>query len=272
MVTIRSKCRNNYQFKTLIYILIFCLLLACKQNEKSSIEITNAAKSDVSIDYLPTSTTNQIVKHYNYTLSYSEKHEQAKWVAYKLTNDEVNHSRNYKRPYFIEDPKVKTGSAKWYNYKKSGYDKGHLCPASDRSFSKQAYDETFYTSNISPQNHQFNTGIWNRLEQKTRYWATKYRTIYVISGGVLTDGLDEIGEEQVSVPKFFYKIIFTYSDGKERMIAFLIPNEPSDKPLYEFVVAADKIERITGIDFFRKLDNKIENELESSSSYNAWSF
>lgn len=272
MLIIKSKSRKNYQFKIVIYILIFFLLISCKQNRNNSTQIVSTTVSDVKIDYLPTSTTNQIIQHENYTLSYSEKYEQAEWVAYKLTNDEVSHSGNFKRPYFIDDPKVKTGSAKWYNYKKSGYDKGHLCPAGDRSFSEQAYDETFYTSNISPQNHQFNSGIWNRLEQKTRYWATKYNTVYVISGGVLTDNLKAIGEEHVSVPKFFYKIIYSNYEGKDRMIAFLIPNEPSNQPLYEFVVTTDRIEQITGIDFFPKLDDKIENELESTNNYKTWSF
>ena len=50
-------------------------------------------------------------------------------------------------------------------------------------FDQSAYNDTFYTSNISPQDHDFNSGIWNRLEQKTRYWADKYNDIYVVTGG-----------------------------------------------------------------------------------------
>ena len=53
------------------------------------------------------------------------------------------------------------------------------------SFLKIAHDETFLTSNISPQKHDFNAGIWNRLEQKTRYWANKYNGVYVVTGGIL---------------------------------------------------------------------------------------
>jgi endonuclease G, mitochondrial len=240
-------------------------------------EITSNPKDNIQnkkaqlFDYLPTSTTNQIVKHDYYTLSYNEKYEQAEWVAYELKREFVRNN-NFKRPFFIEDSKVKTGSADWRNYKNSGYDKGHLCPAADMEFKINAYNDTFFTSNISPQEHDFNAGVWNRLEQKVRYWATKYDDLYVVTGGVLQPSLKTIGKEKVLVPNYFYKIILNNSNGKYKAIAFLIPNKKSDKPLYEFVVSIDSIEKMTGIDFFPKLDDKTENILEKSSDYKAWSF
>lgn len=224
-----------------------------------------------SFDYLPSSTTNQIIKHDYFTLSYSEKHEQAEWVAYELKKSYIK-SANFKRPYFIEDSKVKTGSADWRNYKKSGYDKGHLCPAGDMEFAINAYNDTFFTSNISPQIHDFNSGIWNRLEQKTRYWATKYDGVYVITGGILEPSLKTIGRENVSVPNYFYKILLDNSNGHYKMIAFLVPSKKSDKPIYDFVVSVDQIEKMTGINFFPKLNDKIENNLEKNSDYKSWSF
>lgn len=219
-------------------------------------------------DFLPTSTTNQIVKHDYYTLSYNEKYEQAEWVAYELKKSNMGNN-HFKRPYFIEDPKVKTGSADYRNYKKSGYDKGHLCPAGDMEFAINAYNDTFFTSNISPQLHDFNAGVWNRLEQKVRYWATKYDGIYVVTGGVLQPSLKTIGQEKVSVPNYFYKILLDNSNGHYRMIAFLVPSKNSDKPIYDFVVSVDSLEKMTGIDFFPKLDDKIENSLEKNSDYKA---
>ena len=235
--------------------------------------VTNAENQSTKIgfDYLPKSTTNQIVKHDYYTLSYNEKYEQAEWVAYELKKSYVK-SSNFDRPYFIEDPKVKTRSADWRNYKKSGYDKGHLCPAGDMEFAINAYNDTFFTSNIAPQNHDFNGGVWNRLEQKVRYWATKYDGVYVITGGVLQPNLKTIGQEHVLVPNYFYKILLDNSNGHYKMIAFLVPNAKSNKPLYEFVVSVDSIEKMTGIDFFPKLDDKTENSLEKNSDYKGWSF
>jgi endonuclease G len=192
-------------------------------------------------------------------------------VAYELKKSYVR-SSDFRRPYFIEDPKVKTGSADWRNYKKSGYDKGHLCPAGDMAFAIDAYNDTFFTSNISPQVHDFNGGVWNRLEQKVRYWAIKYEGVYVITGGVLQPSLKTIGKEKVSIPDYFYKILLDNSNGEYRMIAFLVPSKKSNKPIYDFVVSVDSIEKMTGIDFFPKLNDKTENRLEKSSNYKSWSF
>lgn len=223
------------------------------------------------IDFLPASTTGAIIEHQHYTLSYSEKHEQAEWVAYELLESQL-HGSDFKRPFFIQDPKVKTTSADWRNYKKSGYDKGHLCPAGDRKFSKNAFEETFYTSNISPQLHDFNSGVWNRLEQKVRYWAKKYHKVQVISGGVFDEQNKSIGSEQVSVPTYFYKILLTEINGQYKMIAFLVPHQRSDKPLYEFVVSVDEIEKRTKIDFFPAFEDQMENRLEKTTDYKDWSF
>ncbi|NJX14820.1 DNA/RNA non-specific endonuclease [Tamlana crocina] len=228
-------------------------------------------KTETNAYFLPSSTTGQVVHHDGYSLSYSETHEQAEWVAYELKKSHLS-STNHKRPYFEIDEAVKTGAAHWRNYKNSGYDRGHLCPAGDRRYTKQAHDETFLTSNISPQEHQFNSGIWNTLEQKVRYWASKYDGVFVITGGVLKEGLETIGEEQVSVPKQFYKVLIDANNGNPKMIAFLMPHQDSKKPLYEFVVSVDSIEKLTGIDFFPQLDDTIENKLEASSSYKGWSF
>lgn len=199
--------------------------------------------------FLPTSTTGQVVHHKGYSLSYSEAHEQPEWVAYELKKSDLSNS-HFKRPYFEIDSAVKTGAAHWRNYKNSGYDRGHLCPAGDRKYSKAAHDETFLTSNISPQEHNFNAGIWNTLEQKVRYWASKYDGVFVVTGGVLKGDMQTIGSENVAVPNAFYKVLIDTNSGETKMIGFLMPHENSNKPLYHFVVPIDTIEKLTGIDFF----------------------
>ena len=134
------------------------------------------------------------------------------------------------------------------------------------------FEETFLTSNISPQRHDFNSGIWNTLEQKVRYWARKYDGIFVVTGGVLKNNLKTIGDEGVSVPNYFYKVLLDYNNGNPKMIGFLLAHKKSNKPLYRFVVSVDEIEDLTGIDFFPELEDEIENRLEASSSYKNWSF
>lgn len=237
------------------------------ENRKQSLDFKPVNK-ELNL-YLPTSSTSQIVAHQYYTLSYNENAEQAEWVAYELKKDYVKNS-SFKRPFFIEDPKVNTKSADWRNYKKSGYDKGHLCPAADMEFDINAYNDTFFTSNISPQNHDFNAGIWNRLEQKVRFWAVKNNGLFVVTGGVLKGNLGSIGKEKVFVPKYFYKILLSRTKGDYKMLAFLVPNEKSSKPIFNYVVSVDQIESITGIDFFPKLDNKLENRLEKNVDLNSW--
>lgn len=264
------------------FILVF--LCSCKKDLEndgvnSTLELKDSLKAKIALsnednfvfDYLPSSTTNQIVEHDYYTLSYNEKFEQAEWVAYELKKSYIKNN-DFKRPYFNEDPNVTTGSADWRNYKQSGYDKGHLCPAGDMEFNKKAYEDTFLTSNISPQVHEFNDGIWNRLEQKVRYWAVKYDGVYVVTGGVLNDSNTTIGKEKVLVPNYFYKVLLDDTNGKYKMIAFLVPNEKSEKPLYDFVVSVDSIEKITGIDFFPHLDDETEDALEKNMDYKSWIF
>lgn len=241
------------------------------EKESAIVEEGKLPKIETNEYFLPSSTTGQVVHHQNYSLSYNEPYEQAEWVAYELKAKHLS-SVNHKRPYFRVDESVKSGAAHWRNYKQSGYDRGHLCPAGDRRFSKAAHDETFLTSNISPQEHQFNSGIWNRLEQKVRYWAKKYDGVFVVTGGILKDGLKTIGEEGVAVPNQFYKIVLDNTNGKPKVLAFLLSHKDSDLPLYRFVVSVDEIEKLTGIDFFPELDDANENKIEASSSYKSWAF
>ncbi len=266
---------RKYIYPLVIIIVTVALYYAddfSAKDKKAAPQTSNAINrnSEVFDDFfLPSSTTGVIIAHNFFTLSYSETHEQAEWVAYKLSDKDLV-KNDFDRPYFIEDKSVKTKSADWRNYKNSGYDRGHLCPAADRGFSYDAYKETFLTSNISPQNHEFNAGIWNRLEQKVRFWAEKYEGVYVVTGGVLQGDMKAIGYENVSVPNTFYKIVMDVADGEYKTIAFLIPNKNVSGSYYNYVVSIDEIEAKTGIDFFPNLPDAIENDLEKKVHLKAW--
>ena len=220
--------------------------------------------------YLPTH-TGKIIKHKNYILSYSEKYEQAQWVAYELAAKET--SGLIKRDdNFRLDPVVKTGSANLNDYKGSGYDRGHLAPAADMGFSAVAMSESFYMSNMSPQRPSFNRGIWKKLETQVRNWAKAYDKIYVVTGAVLKPGLSIIGENRVAVPEKYYKIIFREKAGRSDMIAFLLANKKSTQSLSSFVVSVDYLEKLTGINFFPQLADGIENKLEAKRDIQNWQF
>ena len=244
--------------------------LEAKEN-KALVEDGKILKAENLSYFLPSGESSTIVHHKYYSLSYNENAEQALWVAYTLNRNQLE-GVNVSRPYFDIDLAVETGAADWRNYKNSGYDRGHLCPAGDRKFSSQAYTETFLTSNITPQLHNFNSGVWNRLENQVRDWARRYDEITVVTAGVLTKPLGTIGSEHVSVPREFYKIVLRKNEAGYTCIGFLIPHKESSEDLKNFVVPVDEIELATGIDFFQKLDDSEESKMEKVTNLNSWVF
>ncbi len=217
------------------------------------------------------SSKEQIITHTGFTLSYNETHEQANWVAYQLTKEETD--KIYKRTNkFLRDPKVRTSSAADEDYKKSGYDRGHLAPAADMGWSAETMAESFYYSNMSPQVPAFNRGIWKKLEELVREWAIENESIYIVTGPVLKKGLPAIGSNQVSVPEFYYKVILDYTEPEIKGIGFIMPNAASKEALSTFAVSIDSVESITGIDFFPRLENEEETIIESLVCVPCWSW
>lgn len=206
------------------------------------------------------------VAHSYYTLCFSEKHCQPRWVYYLLAPGRLTGTAVRKNN-FREDKKVKNGSALPADYSRSGYDRGHLCPAADMSFSEQAMEETFYMSNMSPQYPSFNRGIWKKLEEKVRKWA-RNDTIYVATGPLFKEVKGAIGKNRITVPGYFYKVI--YSSAKGQMIAFILPNRQGEKQLPDYVVTVDEVEAWSGIDFFPQLPDTLQNRLEAFSGYFLW--
>lgn len=212
-----------------------------------------------------------IVYHTGYTLSFNETYEQANWVAYELTEQETN--RLYDRTdKFLMDPSVRTGTATDSDYKNSGYDRGHLAPAADMGWSSTTMAESFYYSNMSPQLPGFNRGVWKRLEELVRTWAVESDAIYVVTGPVLTTGLSYIGWNQVAVPNYYYKVILDYRNPEIKAIGFILPNASSSAPLQDFAVSIDKVEQLTGINFFHLLPDKEEDKLEASTCSSCWTW
>jgi endonuclease G len=215
------------------------------------------------------SNTCEIVKHKYYTLCYDEPYEEAKWVAYKLTKEEAT-GHLPRKDAFRADPSVTTGSATPADYTKSGYDKGHLCNNQDMSFDPLAQSETFFMSNMCPQLHSFNAGIWLTLEKKVRQWANQDDTVDVVAGPILHSGLKTIGQDKVAVPDYFYKVILAYTGKAHEVIGFIFPHEKATKPLKDFAVPVDSVEKVTGIDFFPSLPDSEEHALESKVELNKW--
>ena len=126
-----------------------------------------------------------------------------------MTSEEVSRRAAKRGDDFRPDPAVPTGSATPQDYTRSGYDRGHLAPAADMSFSAKAMSESFYMSNMSPQAPQFNRGIWSKLEKQVRHFATKEKRIVVVTGPILPAEKNiTIGANKVTVPQYYYKVIY----------------------------------------------------------------
>jgi endonuclease G len=217
----------------------------------------------------------KLIQHAGYSFVYSEEHEQAKWIAYVLNNKEIDGIFD-RSDNFREDPSVSSGSASNLDYAKSGYDRGHLAPAADMKWSEKAMSESFYYSNMSPQLPAFNRGIWKMLEEKMRDWALENDSILIVTGPILPSKnekkLATIGPNSVTVPEYYYKAILDFKREKSKSIAFILPNKGSKMPLKSFVVTIDSLEKLSKIDFFYKLDDKIENNLESKICKECWTW
>ena len=208
----------------------------------------------------------QLIEHSNYLLDYNEFMEQANWVTYELLSEETvgPYSRTDN---FRADPSVKTGSAQLSDYKKSGFDRGHLMPAGDCTFDHLAMSESFFMSNMNPQSSKLNRGIWKKLEEKTRGWSQMYGVVYVVTGGVSTSSNPNVlGANKVVVPNYFYKVILFENGQETQAIAFLFPHLSSGSygDLKQYMVTIDKVESLTGIDFFSELEDEVELKVESS--------
>tara|TARA_B110000046_G_C12922508_1_gene367792 strand:+ start:320 stop:1027 length:708 start_codon:yes stop_codon:yes gene_type:complete len=208
--------------------------------------------------FLPKS-QGELIEHTYYSLSYAEEHEQAEWVHYKL-NSTMLKGRTPRKDSFKSDKLVSTKSAALTDYNYSGYDRGHLAPAGDMKLSETSMSESFYMSNMSPQKASFNRGLWKTLENQVRLRAKKSE-LYITTGGVLSSAdLKKIGNNNVSVPDQFYKII--YDAKNQMMFAYLMENKKLES-LERHVATVDSIEALTGIDFYHELDDELENKLES---------
>lgn len=216
--------------------------------------------------------TGELIINQNYILQYNEDYEQADWVYYELTKNEV--LGNIKRKdSFRADPRVKDGSSTLDDYKGSGYDRGHLAPAADMKMSSNAMEESFYLSNMSPQDPAFNRGIWSKLEKQIRDWALQYNSIYVVTGPYIeSSNPKRIGSNRVAVPNYFYKVVLIYNDKEARSIGFLLPNKKGEFTLQEYAVTVNDIEDLTHLDFFSNLPNDIEESVEKSIDIALWDF
>ena len=222
-----------------------------------------ANTSQMKIPLMDAKKQGQIIQRTGYTLSYDAKNKTPQWVAWELTKAETKGNEERTND-FQPDPDVIGAKVITYDYSGSGYDRGHMAPAGDMKWNRKAMQESFYMSNICPQNHNLNTEDWNDLEMKSREWARRYGKVYIVCGPIYNGKRTEyIGSHRVKVPDAFFKVILINETDKQCALGFLFENESGERPLKEYLVSVDSIEKITGLDFFSALPDDIENTVEA---------
>jgi len=222
--------------------------------------------------YLPANPLGgQLVEHTGFYLSYNEAAEQPWWVAYELTTDELKGGEDRDNFSFDADPSIKNNSASLADYKGSGYDRGHLAPAADMKWSSSAMSDCFLLSNISPQKHSFNAGIWEKLENRFRGWAKREGAIFIVTGPLLKQSpTEKIGKNNVWVPESFYKVALSYKKNQWHVASFILDQQANGKDLQPYFVSVDEVERQSGLDLFPEMPDELETKLEATSEITYW--
>ena len=294
---------------TIEYVLVETSTPASGENVNSNPAVGNLAAAALEMPRL--NADYQFVNHYvsyegkkvlNYSLEWCSTMMHSNWVAFSF--DATTCKEIVKRgDAWQQDPEVKS---EWQpqesNHKSDGYDKGHLVASEDRVYSKEANDQTFYYTNISPQISKFNQKYWAQLENQVRDWGrscTKgtYEKVYVTKGGTLNnlkknfigknngaDGIlpttDENGKtiKGLACPSYYFMAILSQKGATYHAIAFLVPHEeglperPNAADLQKYAVSVNELEQATGIDFFCNLDDAIENQVEAEKNFKDWTW
>lgn len=282
------------------------------ENKNANSDIDNPAATLLEMPRV--NTTNFLAAHYvdydnqhimNLAIEWNAAMRHSSWVAFSF--DSTTSQDNVKRgDAWGWDPliPVELGKVIEDDHKSDGYDKGHLCASEDRVYCKEANDQTFLYSNISPQIGSFNQKYWAKLEALIQKWGRStqngvYDKVYVAKGGTINkllkdwtgkqkanDGLyptaDADGKSSpkskngLVVPAYYYMAILAEKDGKFQAIGFLVPHsedlpaKPTTADLQAYTCSIAHLEEQTGIDFFCNLKDNVEREVESAFRLEDW--
>lgn len=265
--------KPQYIFLTLLLLIVIGSWLAAAKNENSDNKTGRAQFNGGAYNLLevklPEGTSSQMVSYPGYLCSFNAAYRIPNYSAWELTPNEAqgNLPRNNK---FYQDTQV-TNCPTTADYRNSGFDRGHMAPAADMKWNQEAMKTCFALTNICPQHKNLNQGAWKHLEDKCRQWVQRDSTLIIICGPVLTDRITQyIGASRVAVPQRFFKVILAPYATPPRAIGFIMPNGQVPGGMQQAATTVDKVEEITGMDFFSQLPDSLENIIESQNNYNQW--
>ena len=225
-----------------------------------------------------------------YSLEWDNALKANRWTCYELHagNTLANVGRNDD---FKTDPEV-FNCSQASDYSNSGFSRGHLCPSADRLCSKDQNKQTFFLSNMQPQYQSHNGGLWSRLEDQVRKYATddSYTgshcdTMYVVKAATIADVASDAltgnatsgvynktevdNYDKLLVPRYFYMALLHYNKESDtyHAIAFWTKHLSTTQPvanLGDYAISINKLEQLTGLDFFCNLPDEVETAVEAT--------
>ncbi|XP_077124787.1 nuclease EXOG, mitochondrial [Ranitomeya variabilis] len=216
----------------------------------------------------------EVRQYIGHALSYDQAKKTPRWVIEHLTKEKIVGIADRKHCRFKPDPNIpQLFSASNEDYLRSGWSRGHMAPAGDSKYSTEAMAETFYLSNIVPQNYENNAGFWNRFEMYCRDLTQRFDDVWIVSGplplpvqnedGKKSVSYQVIGSDDVAVPTHLYKVILARRKPSDETLAegaFIVPNVPISfqHQLPEFQVPLETLEKWSGLVFFPQVDKSKE--------------
>lgn len=232
-------------------------------------QINDADADNLIYTIIPAGTPSQIKNYSGFIVDFNSDNHTANYVGWNLTSEMVNGTVS-RSDNFWHDDSVE-GCPELSDYRRSGYDRGHLYPAADAKWSQESMDDCFSLANMTPQLHSLNNGAWKTLEEKERLWVQRDGRLVIIAGPIYssTDNL-RIGKTGVRVPSGFFKVILAPDVASPRAIAFVYPNDYAPGNMQNYSMSVDEAEQLTGFDFFSSLPDDIETILEQNTSFKEW--
>ena len=211
-----------------------------------------------------------IIKDYEgFTVDFNPNNKTPNYVAWILQGEETEGNISRSNNFWTDSDL--DGCPDTRDYSRSGYDRGHMCPAGEQKWSDEAMRHSFVMANICPQKHELNTGAWKTLEDKERLWAKRDSAIVIVAGPIYDSSDKEtIGKNKVRVPSAFFKVLLAPYATPMRAIGFVYPNMKCDGNMQAYAVSVNDVEKITGMDFFSCLPDEIENDIEAVVSFKDW--
>lgn len=261
--------RLAYVMAVVVIGVIAWLVASAKQTD--GVERVDVPGGSLLAVAAPKDLPQQIIDYSGMTVSFNSETHEPNWVAWELLGSETTglHTRESQ---FSVDENVK-GCATPADYRRSGYDRGHMAPAGDMKWSRQSMRESFLMTNICPQAGELNRGAWQKLEEKCRQRAEVDSAVIIVCGPVFRKGeaVERIGETGVAVPRQFFKVVLSPYADPPVAIGFLMPNGPVVGGMQRCAVPVDSVEAVTGYDFFAALPDDVEGAVESQCNFARWS-